>query len=154
MLLQMKLRLIIPRWAVTVVLAVTGERDKQKLLIRVWQAIICYLIFISGTVFIYTIQPVITSSPVIDEEPIVTVPSTVRRLCNANYQAVLLKVVVGGVSHGTVQGKVLILPALTWLLVSWEPCNHHIRVSESDATWGITAGNEQAGGAEANNTFL
>lgn len=40
----------------------------------------------------------------------------------------------GGVSHGTVQGKVLILPALTWLLVSWEPCNHHIRVSERDAT--------------------
>lgn len=40
----------------------------------------------------------------------------------------------GGGSHGTVQGKVLILPALTWLLVPWEPCNHHIRVSERDAT--------------------
>lgn len=85
-LLQMKLRLITPCWAVTVALAVAGVRDKQKLLIRVWQAIICHLIFISGKVFISALQPVITSPRVIDEEPIVPVPSTVRRLCDANYQ--------------------------------------------------------------------
>lgn len=57
--LQMKLSLISLVGCVT--LAVTGVQDKQKLPMTVWPAIICHLIFISGTVFISALQPVIAS---------------------------------------------------------------------------------------------